>query len=55
MRAIFIARGPHFKSGVAVAQSFQVIEIYNIMTAILGLPSAPNNGTLSNVRDLVMR
>lgn len=55
MRAIFVGRGPHFKSGVAVQQSFQNIEVYNIMASILGLSPAPNNGTLANVRNLVMK
>jgi ectonucleotide pyrophosphatase/phosphodiesterase family protein 1/3 len=49
MRAIFVGRGPHFKSGVKVEQSFQNIEIYNLMANILGLAPAVNNGTLAHV------
>eukprot|EP00897_Mesotaenium_endlicherianum_P005741 jgi/Mesen1/5195/ME000258S04290 len=44
MRSIFIGRGPNFPQNRQVA-SFRNVEIYNMMTQILGLQSAPNNGT----------
>lgn len=43
MRAIFIANGPAFKSR-SVIEPFENIHIYNIMTRILGLTPAPNDG-----------
>src|SRR6266550_9447258 len=43
MRAIFIAHGQAFKHGRVVAP-FANIHIYNIMTRILGLRPAPNDG-----------
>lgn len=43
MRAIFIAHGAAFKHGRVVAP-FANIHIYNIMTRILGLRPAPNDG-----------
>ncbi|MEP6742686.1 MAG: ectonucleotide pyrophosphatase/phosphodiesterase, partial [bacterium] len=43
MRAIFIAHGQAFKRGKVVAP-FANIQIYNIMTRILGLRPAPNDG-----------
>jgi predicted AlkP superfamily pyrophosphatase or phosphodiesterase len=43
MRAIFIAHGPAFKKG-AVIEPFENIQIYNVMTRILGLTPAPNDG-----------
>ncbi len=43
MRATFIAHGPAFKQGRVVAP-FANIHVYNIMTRILGLRPAPNDG-----------
>lgn len=43
MRAIFIAHGPAFKTR-SVIEPFENIHIYNIMTRILGLTPAPNDG-----------
>ncbi|CAN8100338.1 unnamed protein product [Discula destructiva] len=47
MRAIFVARGPAFphQPGSRV-ESFQNIEVYNILCDSIGLTPAPNNGTL---------
>lgn len=44
MRATFIARGPAFKRGVVVAP-FLNVDVYNIMTRILRLKPAPNDGS----------
>jgi predicted AlkP superfamily pyrophosphatase or phosphodiesterase len=43
MRAIFVAHGSAFKRG-AVIEPFENIQIYNVMTRILGLTGAPNDG-----------
>jgi predicted AlkP superfamily pyrophosphatase or phosphodiesterase len=43
MRAIFIAHGPAFKKG-RVVEPFENIQVYNIMTRILGLRPAANDG-----------
>jgi len=43
MRAIFIGHGEAFKKGRVVGQ-FENIQVYNIMTRILGLKPAPNDG-----------
>jgi predicted AlkP superfamily pyrophosphatase or phosphodiesterase len=43
MRAIFIAAGPAFKSGVTVAP-FENVSIYNVLARILGVTPAPNDG-----------
>jgi len=43
MRGIFIAHGSAFKKGRRVAP-FENIQVYNIMTRILGLKPAPNDG-----------
>ncbi|MDQ2973892.1 MAG: ectonucleotide pyrophosphatase/phosphodiesterase, partial [Acidobacteriota bacterium] len=43
MRAIFIAHGDRFKKGRVVAP-FENVQVYNIMTKLLGLKQAPNDG-----------
>ena len=43
MRAIFIAHGSAFKKGVVI-EPFENIQVYNVMTRILGLTRAPNDG-----------
>lgn len=49
MRAIFMAKGPKidrvFKSGTILAPFFN-IEVYNLLTELLNMDAAPNNGTL---------
>lgn len=46
MRTIFIAHGPQFARGRKVP-SFENVQIYNLVTMILNLQGAPNNGTSS--------
>lgn len=46
MRTIFVAHGPQFVSGRKVP-SFENIQIYNLVTSILKIQGAPNNGTVS--------
>ncbi|CAH9053453.1 unnamed protein product [Cuscuta epithymum] len=46
MRSIFIGHGPRFARGHKVS-SFENVEIYNLITKILGLEGSPNNGTTS--------
>ncbi len=52
MRALFIARGPAFRSGVTVP-AFTNVHLYALMAHILGLQPAPNDGTLDSVRTLL--
>jgi predicted AlkP superfamily pyrophosphatase or phosphodiesterase len=49
MRAIFIGHGDRFKQGVVVAP-FENVQVYNIMTRLLGLKPAPNDGDFRAVR-----
>lgn len=44
MRTLFVAQGPSFKKG-EVVEPFQNTEIYNMITSVLGLKPAPNDGT----------
>ncbi|MCO5582426.1 hypothetical protein L7F22_036321 [Adiantum nelumboides] len=46
MRAIFVAHGPQFLQGRALP-SFANIEVYNIITRILNITGAANNGSSS--------
>jgi len=52
MRAIFIAHGAAFKRRKVVAP-FANIQIYNLMTRILGLKAAPNDGAFTVVREVL--
>ncbi len=49
MRGIFIARGPAFKKGFQ-RDDFYNIHLYELMTHLLGVPAAPNDGNLDSVR-----
>lgn len=46
MRSFFVAHGPRFARGRKIP-SFQNVEVYNLVTAILDLEGAPNNGSSS--------
>ena len=45
MNALFIAHGPVFKSGARIP-AFPNVDVYSLMTRILGLTPAPNDGSL---------
>jgi len=49
MRATFIAHGAAFKRGVVV-EPFENIQIYNLMSKILGLSPAKNDGNFEKVK-----
>jgi predicted AlkP superfamily pyrophosphatase or phosphodiesterase len=46
MRALFIAHGPAFKRGLVVPE-FDNVDIYPLLTAILGISARPNDGNFS--------
>jgi predicted AlkP superfamily pyrophosphatase or phosphodiesterase len=54
MRAIFIGHGDRFKKGRVVAP-FENIQVYNIMTTLLGLKPAPNDGDYRAARAVLAR
>jgi hypothetical protein len=54
MRAIFIAHGDRFKQGRVVAP-FENIQVYNIMTRLLGLKPAPNDGDYRAAKAVLSR
>jgi predicted AlkP superfamily pyrophosphatase or phosphodiesterase len=49
MRAIFIAHGPAFKHS-QVIEPFECVDVYNVMTEILGLKPASNDGGYTTAR-----
>ncbi|XP_060562317.1 bis(5'-adenosyl)-triphosphatase enpp4-like [Ruditapes philippinarum] len=53
MRPFFIAMGPAFKKGY-ISEHFNSVDIYPLMCHILGIEPAPNNGSLDNVKGLLM-
>jgi len=54
MRAIFIGHGDAFRKG-KVVEPFENIQVYNIMTRILGLKPAPNDGNYRAFKGVLMQ
>lgn len=52
MQALFIGYGPDFKHGLEV-DSFENIEVYNLMCDLLSVNPAPNNGTHGSLNHLL--
>ena len=46
MRATFIARGPAFRRGVVIP-AFDNVDVYPLMTRLLGIPSRANDGDIT--------
>ena len=53
MQSLFIATGPAFPAG-RVVDRIRMVDVYELMAAILGLTPAPNDGSLDSVK-VVMR
>ncbi|PIN25137.1 Type I phosphodiesterase/nucleotide pyrophosphatase [Handroanthus impetiginosus] len=53
MRSIFVGHGPKFGRGRKVP-SFENVEIYNLVTTILNIHGAPNNGTVSFPQSILL-
>ena len=52
MRGVFAAAGPAFKRGVSVPP-FENVSVYNVLTAVLGVTPAPNDGDPAVVSSLL--
>lgn len=52
MQPVFLARGPAFRQQY-VKTSMRSVDLYPLMCHILSIPALPNNGSLSNVKDLL--
>ncbi|PON50450.1 Ectonucleotide pyrophosphatase/phosphodiesterase family [Parasponia andersonii] len=53
MRTIFVGHGPQFPRGKKIP-SFENVQIYNLVTSILNIPGAPNNGSLSFPKSVLL-
>ena len=54
MRATFVAHGPVFRKHFN-APPFSNVEVYNLMTHILGLTPAPNDGKPEHVEGMLKK
>ena len=54
MRALFVAHGPAFKHGLTVPE-FRNVDIYPLMTHILGIRPAANDGDYAEVKSMLTR
>lgn len=52
MRALFVAHGPAFREGVQVP-TFPNVDIYPLMTHLLGVPANPNDGDYQAVKGML--
>lgn len=52
MNPIFVAHGPAFRANYKTA-SFSIVEVYELMCAVLEIDAMPNNGSLVNVRSML--
>ncbi len=53
MAGILIARGPAFRSGGAVVQTFNTVDVYEALCQALGLGPAPNDGDAAEARSIL--
>lgn len=53
MHALFVAKGPAFKSGVTISE-FSNIHIYELMNHLLCTKPAPNDGSLDSVKVMLI-
>lgn len=54
MHGLFVAHGPSFRRGLRIDR-FENVEIYNLLTAVLGLEPAPNDGDPRALADVLSR
>ena len=52
MQAIFVAHGPAFRVGANVP-AFPNVDVYPLMTHLLGIPPAANDGNYDAVKDML--
>jgi len=52
MQALFIAHGPAFRAGIRF-HAFPNVDVYPLMTHLLGIPAAPNDGHYGDVEDML--
>lgn len=52
MRALFVAHGPAFRSGMTVPQ-FPNVDVYPLIMHLLDLPASPNDGSFDAVKEML--
>jgi predicted AlkP superfamily pyrophosphatase or phosphodiesterase len=52
MRALFVAHGPAFKTGLRVKE-FPNVDVYPLMAHLLDVPAAPNDGSYDDVKGML--
>ncbi|WP_430390512.1 ectonucleotide pyrophosphatase/phosphodiesterase [Dyella sp. 20L07] len=52
MQALFVGHGPAFREGVTVP-SFSNVDVYPLMTHLLGVPAAANDGNYQAVKNML--
>lgn len=52
MQALFVAHGPAFRVGAKVG-AFPNVDVYPLMTRLLGIPAQPGDGNAEAVKDLL--
>ncbi|ROT68020.1 hypothetical protein C7M84_013863 [Penaeus vannamei] len=50
MKGIFFAKGPAFQKG-KIIEPIHVVDVYQVLTHVLGLTPQPHNGTWNHVQD----
>ncbi|HET6631733.1 MAG TPA: ectonucleotide pyrophosphatase/phosphodiesterase [Rhodanobacteraceae bacterium] len=53
MRALFVAHGPAFRKGLVVPE-FPNVDVYPLMTHLLGIPAQPNDGNFATVAPMLL-
>ncbi|MGP1665647.1 MAG: alkaline phosphatase family protein, partial [Rhodanobacter sp.] len=53
MQALFVAHGPAFRRGAKLA-AFPNVDVYPLMTHLLGIPAQPNDGNASAVQSMLI-
>ena len=54
MRPFFLATGPSFKRGAGTFEMFENVDTYPLICTLLNITPSPNNGSLSNVVDMLL-
>ncbi|MDH3298600.1 MAG: alkaline phosphatase family protein, partial [Gemmatimonadota bacterium] len=52
MRALFVAAGPAFRSGI-VTPAFPNVDVYEVIMAVLRLPPAPGDGSRERIAEIL--
>lgn len=53
MHVMFRAAGPDFKQGYTMPHPFRNVNVYSLLSHLLGVTPAPNDGNLSDVQELL--